>query len=87
LLRWDLYRFGLTEWAFRLRINAGAERLVIARPLLVGSVLLLLGAAFAAYQDGRLVVDLWGRGSRIGTDRPWQQDTIQLMFSSTNGLV
>jgi CubicO group peptidase (beta-lactamase class C family) len=45
-----------------------------------------LGAAFAAYVDGRLVVDLWGGVARPSEGRRWQEDTLQLIFSGTKGL-
>ncbi|MFF0267474.1 serine hydrolase domain-containing protein [Kribbella sp. NPDC004536] len=45
-----------------------------------------LGAAFAAYHRGELVVDLWGGTADPDTGRPWDRDTIQLMFSGTKGL-
>lgn len=45
-----------------------------------------VGAAFAAYKDGRLVVDLWGGLADRDAGRPWQEDTIQLIFSGTKGL-
>lgn len=45
-----------------------------------------LGAAFAAYQDGRLVVDLWGGTADRDTGGEWDRDTVQLMFSGTKGL-
>lgn len=38
-----------------------------------------VGAAFAAYVGGHLVVDLWGGNSR--------EDTVELVFSGTKGLV
>jgi CubicO group peptidase (beta-lactamase class C family) len=46
-----------------------------------------LGAAFAAYVDGELAVDLWGGCADPGTARPWRADTLQLVFSGTKGLV
>ncbi len=47
-----------------------------------------LGAAFAAYRDGELVVDLWGGRAEPGVDgRPWERDTLQLIFSGTKALV
>jgi CubicO group peptidase (beta-lactamase class C family) len=51
-----------------------------------------LGAAFAAYLDGELVIDLWGGCAHPATDGPgtgraWQADTLQLIFSGTKGLV
>lgn len=45
-----------------------------------------LGAAFAAYHRGELVVDLWGGTADPDTGRPWDRDTIHLMFSGTKGL-
>lgn len=42
------------------------------------------GAGFAAYRDGRPVVDLWG-GSAAESEG-WQEDSIQLIFSGTKGL-
>jgi CubicO group peptidase (beta-lactamase class C family) len=46
-----------------------------------------LGAAFAVTHDGALVVDLWGGVADPETGRPWRQDTLQLIFSGTKGLV
>ena len=47
-----------------------------------------LGAAFAACVDGEPVVDLWGGRAEPGADgRPWREDTLQLIFSGTKGLV
>ncbi|HEV7941521.1 MAG TPA: serine hydrolase domain-containing protein [Solirubrobacteraceae bacterium] len=45
-----------------------------------------LGAAFAVTLDGRPVVDLWGGVADSSCDRPWQEDTMQLIFSGTKGL-
>ena len=45
-----------------------------------------VGAAFAAVLDGHPVVDLWGGVADRGSGRPWQQDTMQLIFSGTKGL-
>ncbi|MGW7683172.1 serine hydrolase domain-containing protein [Kribbella sp. NPDC054772] len=45
-----------------------------------------VGAAFAAYHQGRLVVDLWGGTADPETGRAWDRDTIHLMFSGTKGL-
>ena len=44
------------------------------------------GAALAAVVDGQLVVDLWG-GETNAAGRPWQEDTIAVLFSGTKGLV
>jgi CubicO group peptidase (beta-lactamase class C family) len=43
------------------------------------------GAAFAAVIDGELVVDLWGGSA--DEEVPWREDTLQLVFSGTKGLV
>lgn len=43
------------------------------------------GASFAAYVDGRLVVDIWGGMAAPG--RPWDHDTLGVMMSATKGLV
>lgn len=45
------------------------------------------GAAFAAYVDGRLAVDLWGGLADGKRGVPWSGDTMQLIFSGTKGLV
>ena len=44
-----------------------------------------VGAGFAAMQDGRMVVDLWGGEAAPG--RAWSTDTLQLIYSGTKGLV
>jgi CubicO group peptidase (beta-lactamase class C family) len=44
-----------------------------------------VGAAFAAYREGQLVVDLWGGIADRATGRPWERDTIVLVFSTTKG--
>jgi CubicO group peptidase (beta-lactamase class C family) len=46
-----------------------------------------LGAAFAMTCDGEPVVDLWGGIADGNTGRPWRQDTLQVIFSGTKGLV
>ncbi|MGN6187511.1 MAG: serine hydrolase domain-containing protein [Conexibacter sp.] len=46
-----------------------------------------LGAAFAVTRDGRPVVDLWGGVADADAGRPWREDTLQLIFSGTKGLV
>jgi CubicO group peptidase (beta-lactamase class C family) len=46
-----------------------------------------VGAAFAAYQDGELVVDIWGGAADSKRDVPWGQDTMALLFSGTKALV
>jgi CubicO group peptidase (beta-lactamase class C family) len=44
-----------------------------------------LGAAVAVYAGGRAVVDLWGGIADTRVDRPWDRDTIALVFSTTKG--
>jgi CubicO group peptidase (beta-lactamase class C family) len=44
-----------------------------------------VGAAFSAYYRGRKVVDLWGGVADVADGRPWAEDTIVLVFSSTKG--
>jgi CubicO group peptidase (beta-lactamase class C family) len=46
-----------------------------------------IGAAFAAYQGERRLVDLWGGIADGGSATPWREDTLQLIFSGTKGLV
>ncbi|MCZ7528719.1 MAG: beta-lactamase family protein [Acidimicrobiia bacterium] len=45
-----------------------------------------VGAAFAAYHRGRKVVDLWGGVADVETGRPWEEDAIILVFSTTKGV-
>ena len=45
-----------------------------------------VGAAFAAYHRGRPVVDVWGGVAERETGRPWEEDTIVLVFSTTKGV-
>ena len=44
-----------------------------------------LGAAFSLYADGRRVVDIWGGTADKASGRPWDNDTLQLVFSATKG--
>ena len=46
-----------------------------------------VGAAFAVYQDGQPVVDLWGGVADAETSRPWTRDTSTLIFSGTKGIL
>ncbi|MDN2582564.1 serine hydrolase domain-containing protein [Aquibium sp. ELW1220] len=45
-----------------------------------------IGAATAAYVDGRKVVDLWGGYRDAAASAPWQQDTILCMMSVAKGI-
>ncbi|MEV5382047.1 serine hydrolase domain-containing protein [Streptomyces sp. NPDC052721] len=44
-----------------------------------------IGAAVCVYRDGRPVVDLWGGSADPRTGRPWERDTLQLVYSATKG--
>ncbi|MFF0201817.1 serine hydrolase domain-containing protein [Streptomyces sp. NPDC005017] len=44
-----------------------------------------VGAAVCVYRDGRPVVDLWGGIADPDTGRPWERDTLQLVYSATKG--
>jgi CubicO group peptidase (beta-lactamase class C family) len=45
-----------------------------------------VGASFAAYHRGRKVADLWGGVADQETGRPWEEDTLMLVFSTTKGI-
>ena len=44
-----------------------------------------VGAAFCLYHRGKKVVDLWGGVADVDSGRPWAEDSIALVFSSTKG--
>src|SRR3954452_15936408 len=44
-----------------------------------------LGAACAVYADGSPVVDIWAGTANKDTGRPWEEDTLQLVYSTTKG--
>ncbi|SIO66241.1 CubicO group peptidase, beta-lactamase class C family [Singulisphaera sp. GP187] len=44
-----------------------------------------LGAACCVYVDGRAVVDLWGGLADRERNRPWEQDTVVAVASTTKG--
>ena len=44
-----------------------------------------VGASFCLYRDGRPVVDLWAGVADKATGRPWDQDAVALVFSTTKG--
>src|SRR5438552_1993250 len=46
-----------------------------------------VGASVCVTVAGRTVVDLWGGVADRHTGRPWQRDTIGLIFSCTKGAV
>ena len=43
-------------------------------------------ASVCVYLGGERVVDLWGGFADRATERPWQQDTLALVFSATKGV-
>ncbi|MFF4179891.1 serine hydrolase domain-containing protein [Streptomyces sp. NPDC001750] len=44
-----------------------------------------IGAAVCVYRYGQPVVDLWGGVADPETSRPWERDTLQLVYSATKG--
>ena len=44
-----------------------------------------VGAAFSLYHQGKKVVDLWGGVTDEESGRPWVEDNIVMVFSSTKG--
>src|SRR5262249_55588681 len=44
-----------------------------------------LGASFCAIAHGRTVADLWGGFADPARERPWREDTIVMVHSSTKG--
>ncbi len=44
-----------------------------------------VGASVCVMQHGRIVVDLWGGVADPKTGRPWQRDTVSIVFSCTKG--
>ena len=45
-----------------------------------------VGAACCVYLDGRPVVDVWGGVADQKKDRPWDEDTLTLVYSTTKGV-
>jgi CubicO group peptidase (beta-lactamase class C family) len=66
---WTAPGFDGVRDAFRENFDAGRE----------------VGAAFTAYHRGQKVVDLWGGVADPDTERPWAEDTMVLIYSSTKG--
>jgi CubicO group peptidase (beta-lactamase class C family) len=42
-----------------------------------------VGAAVSVYRHGQLVVDLWGGIADPAIGRPWERDTMQIVYSTT----
>lgn len=45
-----------------------------------------IGAAVSAYVNGRKVVDLWGGIADPAVGRPWERDTLQVVYSTTKAV-
>ncbi len=45
-----------------------------------------VGASFAVFHRGELVVDLWGGYADKELARPWDKDTLMVVFSATKGI-
>lgn len=45
-----------------------------------------VGAAFCLYAGGRKVVDIWGGVADPKAGRPWAEDTLTLVYSTTKGV-
>jgi CubicO group peptidase (beta-lactamase class C family) len=45
-----------------------------------------IGAAVSAYVNGRKVVDLWGGVADPADGRPWERDTMQVVYSTTKAV-
>ena len=45
-----------------------------------------LGAAISLTQAGETVVDLWGGIADEASGKPWEKDTLAVVFSTTKGL-
>src|SRR5438552_1040453 len=44
-----------------------------------------IGASFSAYHQGKKVVDLWGGVTDDEMGKPWEENTMALVFSTTKG--
>ena len=63
-------RFEAVEEAFRANFDVHGD----------------VGAAFCLYVRGEPVVDVWGGVADVESGRPWTEDTLQLVFSTTKGV-
>lgn len=45
------------------------------------------GANVCLTHEGKTVVDLWGGVADPATDKPWDEDTLSIVFSSTKGIM
>ncbi|MBB6547308.1 serine hydrolase domain-containing protein [Nonomuraea rubra] len=62
--------FEVVREAFAANLASGAE----------------VGAAVSVYLRGRKVVDLWGGLAVPETGRPWERDTLQVVYSTTKAV-
>ncbi|CAF4563727.1 unnamed protein product, partial [Didymodactylos carnosus] len=46
-----------------------------------------IGASLAIYHNGKLVVDLWGGWFDKNKTKPYTNDTLQLVYSTSKGIV
>jgi len=46
-----------------------------------------VGAAFCVHLNGRLIVDIWGGVTEPGSSNPYSGDTLQMVMSTTKGVV
>lgn len=46
-----------------------------------------IGEGFCVMRDGEVLVDLWGGVADVASGRPWEADTLGVVFSATKGLV
>jgi len=46
-----------------------------------------VGAAFSVHRHGRPIIDLWGGVTAAGTSDPYTGDTLQMVMSTTKGVV
>ncbi|XP_022096881.1 beta-lactamase domain-containing protein 2-like [Acanthaster planci] len=44
------------------------------------------GSAYAVYYKGTKVVDIWGGYADSEANRPWKEDTLSVLFSTTKGI-
>lgn len=63
-------RFSPVQEAFARNFESGQE----------------IGASFAATLNGKFVVDIWGGYADAAATRPWQQDTIVNVYSTTKAM-
>src|SRR5262245_3902030 len=67
---WTAPGFEAAREAFQANFDRGVE----------------VGASFAAYHRGQKVVDLWGGVADPDAGRAWDEDTIELVYSTTKGM-